>query len=262
MVWQGSHGSDIEARLSNSNSLMVNYRPQKFLGLLAPTQYARVSRPSPAFRVRVWLRETSSDSKTEPALISSLVLWPHPLINEHVIVSTIGCHTPAQRPSSLSCKKPALCKVRVVFSKPVHAVRSWGDHGLFKAKPSSHHVHSTLRSLSCKKPALCKVRVVFSKPVHAVRAWGDPPGTNHGLFKAKPSSHHVHSTLSVTPPTSPCPTLSADAEIIFSAQCAVWCNQKCTIGFNGLKHPVQQIWTKKGGGGGLIFEDYRNASGR
>jgi len=32
--------SDIEARLSNSNSLMVNYRPQKFLGLLAPTQYA------------------------------------------------------------------------------------------------------------------------------------------------------------------------------------------------------------------------------
>ena len=249
------------------------------------------------------------------------MLWPHPLINEHVIVSTIGCHTPAQRPSSLSCKKPALCKVRVVFSKPVHAVRAWGgppgtnhglfkakpsshhvhstlrslsckkpalckvrvvfskpvhavrawgDHGLFKAKPSSHHVHSTLRSLSCKKPAVCKVRIVFSKPVHAVRAWGGPPGTNHGLFKAKPSSHHVHSTLPVTPPTSPCPTLSADAEparkhaeTIFSVQCAVWCNQKCTIGFNGLKHPVQQIWTKKGGeGSGLIFEDYRNASGR
>ena len=34
---------------------MVNYRPQKFLGLLAPTQYARVTRLSPAFRVRVWL---------------------------------------------------------------------------------------------------------------------------------------------------------------------------------------------------------------
>jgi len=69
---------------------------------------------------------------------------------------------------------------------------------------------------------------VFSKPVHAVRAWGGPPGTNHGLFKAKPSSHHVHNTLPVTPPTSPCPTLSADAETarkraetIFSAQCAV-----------------------------------------
>ena len=38
---------------------MVNYRPQKFLGLLAPTQYARVTRLSPAFRVRVWLRETT-----------------------------------------------------------------------------------------------------------------------------------------------------------------------------------------------------------
>ena len=57
---------------------------------------------------------------------------------------------------------------------------------------------------------------------------GGPPGTNHGLFKAKPSSHHVHSTLPVAPPTSPCPTLSADAEparkhaeTIFSAQCAV-----------------------------------------
>ena len=37
---------------------MVNYRPQKFLGLLAPTQYASVTRLSPAFRVRVWLRET------------------------------------------------------------------------------------------------------------------------------------------------------------------------------------------------------------
>ena len=128
------------------------------------------------------------------ALISSLVTLTTPLINEHVIVSTIGCHTPAQR-------------------------------------PSSH---------SCQKPAHCKVRVVFSKPVHAVRAWGGPPGTNHGLFKAKPSSHHVHSTLPVTLPTSPCPTLSADAEparkhaeTIFSAQCAVWCNQKCTIGFNG-----------------------------
>ena len=141
-------------------------------------------------------------------------------------VSAIGCHTPAQRPSSLSCKKPDPCKMRVVFSKPVHAVRARGgpagtNHGLFKAKPSSHHVHSTLpvsaigchtpaqrpSSLSCKKPDPCKVRVVFSKPVHAVRARSGPAGTNHGLFKAKPSSHHVHSTLPVNPPTSPCPTV-------------------------------------------------------
>ena len=56
---------------------------------------------------------------------------------------------------------------------------------------------------------------------------------NHGLFKAKPSSHYVHSTLRIPPPTSPCPTLSADAEsahkrteTIFSVQCAVWYNQK------------------------------------
>ena len=32
---------------------MVNYRPQEFLGLLAPTQYARTTRLSPDFRVRV-----------------------------------------------------------------------------------------------------------------------------------------------------------------------------------------------------------------
>ena len=72
------------------------------------------------------------------------------------------------------------------------------------------------------------LRVVFCKPVHAVRARGGPPGTNHGPFTAKPSCHHVYVTLWVTPPTSPCPTLSADAEparkcteIIFSAHCAV-----------------------------------------
>ena len=42
---------------------------------------------------------------------------------------------------------------------------------------------------------------------------------------AKPSSHHVHVTLWVTLPTSPCPTLSADTEpasvsmqTVFSAQ--------------------------------------------
>ena len=46
-------GSDIEARLSNGN---LNYHPQKFLGLLALTQYVSVTR---AFRVRVWLRETT-----------------------------------------------------------------------------------------------------------------------------------------------------------------------------------------------------------
>ena len=44
--------------LKNGNSLTVNYRPEKFLGLPATNQYARVTRLSPAFRVRVLLRET------------------------------------------------------------------------------------------------------------------------------------------------------------------------------------------------------------
>ena len=33
---------------------------------------------------------------------------------------------PAQSPNSLSCQKPTPYKVRVVFSKPVHAVRAGG----------------------------------------------------------------------------------------------------------------------------------------
>ena len=53
------------------------------------------------------------------------------------------------------------------------------------------------------------------------------PGANYATFTAKPNSCHVHSTLWVTPPSSPCSTLSVDAEparqhaeIIFYAQCA------------------------------------------
>ena len=135
------------------------------------------------------------------ALISSLVTLTTPTHNEHAIVSTVGCHTPAQSPIS---------------------------------------------SFSCQKPALCKVRVVFSKLVYAVRAWGGPPGTvtNHGLFKAKPSSHHVHSILQVTPPTSPCPTspcptLSADAEP--ARKCDV--TKSATIGFNGFIKEIKHCWS-------------------
>ena len=83
------------------------------------------------------------------------------------------------------------------------------------------------------------MRVAFSKPAHAARMRIDPPNANHGFFTAKPSSCHLHVTLWVTPPTSPCPTLSADAEAgchhaetIFSAQCVVWHYQKCTIGLH------------------------------
>ena len=51
------------------NSFMVNYRPQKFLGLLVQTQYARVTRLSPAFCVRVWLRETNQVTRRSNASI-------------------------------------------------------------------------------------------------------------------------------------------------------------------------------------------------
>ena len=37
-------------------------------------------------------------------------------------------------------------------------------------------------------------------------------GINHGPITAKPSSCFVHSTQWLAPPTSPCPTLSADTE--------------------------------------------------
>ena len=48
---------------------------------------------------------------------------------------------------------------------------------------------------------------MFSKPVHAARGRIGPSGANHGPFTAKPSSCHEQ----VTPATSLCPTLSAEA---------------------------------------------------
>ena len=90
-------------------------------------------------------------------------------------------------------------------------------------------------SLPCQISTPYKMRV-FCKPVYEVRARGCPPSPNHDPFTTKSSTHHVHTTLRVTSPTSPCPTLTADAEpthkhvaTIFSAQCAVWYNQTCTI---------------------------------
>ena len=80
-------------------------------------------------------------------------------------------------------------------------------------------------SLSCQKPALCKVRVVFSKPVHAVGSGVALPVPTMAF--SKPSlAATMHSALQVTPCTFPYHTLSADAETIFSAQCAVWYNLK------------------------------------
>ena len=118
-----------------------------------------------------------------------------PTLNEHAIVSPLGCHTSAQCPSSLPCQKLSPYKLRVVFSKPVYAARE---------------------------------RI-------------GPRSPNHSGLTGKPRSLYVHVTLRVTPPTSPYSTYSADAEpahqcaeTIFPAQCAVCCNQKCTIGFKGL----------------------------
>ena len=62
---------DSRSQTLTRNLLMVNYRPQKFRGLLAPTQYASITRLSPAFRVRVWLRETTLEV-AEPLSMAEL----------------------------------------------------------------------------------------------------------------------------------------------------------------------------------------------
>ena len=130
----------------------------------------------------------SFDSKTKPMSTSSVNKLTHDFdyahsFNKHAILSTIGCHVPAQSPSSLPSQK------------------------------QTPH----------------KVRVVFSKPVHAVRVRGGPPGPNHDSFTAKPSSHHVHSTLRVTLPTSPCPTLSGDAELTRKCAETIFSAQLCSV---------------------------------
>ena len=70
-------------------------------------------------------------------------------VNEHTIVCSISCHTPAQSPRSLPCQRnQSSTEVRVVFLKPVHAVRlgsgpPGSNYGPFKAKPNSYHMHIT-----------------------------------------------------------------------------------------------------------------------
>jgi len=54
--WKEVHRSDIATRILKG--LMVNYRSKKFLGLLAPPQFARVTGLSSPSHVRVWLHET------------------------------------------------------------------------------------------------------------------------------------------------------------------------------------------------------------
>ena len=83
-----------------------------------------------------------------------------------------------------------------------------------------NHTHSLMRmqqmlSLVGKYPPEMnhqKVKVEFSRPVRVAKTGTGPLGANDGSYTANSSSCHVHSTLWVIAPTSPCPTLSADAE--------------------------------------------------
>ena len=94
-----------------------------------------------------------------PALISRLMNLTTPTYNQHTIVSIFGCQIPAQNPSSLLCQKPIPYKVRVAFSKPIHAARArisppGPNYGTFTAKHSSHHVYVTLHvTLSLPHPS-------------------------------------------------------------------------------------------------------------
>ena len=47
----------------------------------------------------------------------------------------------------------------------------------------------TPSSLPCQKLIPLQGESRFSKPVHAAKVRIGPPGTNHGLFIAKPSSY-------------------------------------------------------------------------
>ena len=58
------------------------------------------------------------------------------------------------------------------------------------------------------------MRIAFAKPVHAARARIDPHGPEHGTFTAKPTSHHVHVILRVTPLTSHCPVQKLRASML------------------------------------------------
>ena len=60
-----------------------NYHPQKFRGLLTPTQDVSVTRLSPAFRVRVWLRETTNSPCGDFSVAVKLVVFTELVIRLH-----------------------------------------------------------------------------------------------------------------------------------------------------------------------------------
>ena len=82
-------------------------------------------------------------------------------------------------------------------------------HSLMSMQQSAflaEHLFRTQTALPCHKRTAYKVRVLFSISSFMQPVRIGPPSANQFLFTAKPSGYHVHSTLWVTPPTSPCPT--------------------------------------------------------
>ena len=122
-----------------------------------------------------------------------------PYQGDHALEISKHCADSKNEPKSTSSLKKQTCDLSI----NKHAVASIISLANTRSEP--------------KKPSLpelnpYRVRVTFSKPVHVARVRIGPLGANHGLFTTKPSSCHVHSTLWVTTPPSPCPTLFADVE--------------------------------------------------
>ena len=115
----------------------------------------------------------------------------------------LTCHisicVQALTPKLNLCPLPALISRLVTLTIPTH---QWGCN--------SQHYQLSHSCSEPKQPSLPETNPLkgmsdVSKPVLAVRVRIGPPGPNHAPFTAKPSSHHVHSNLQVTPPTFPCP---------------------------------------------------------
>ena len=134
----------------------------------------------------------SFDSKTKPMSTSSVNKLTHDFdyahsFNKHAILSTIGCHVPAQSPSSLPSQKQTPHKVRVVFSKPVHAVRVRGG----TPSPTMTLLQPSLVATMCTAPC----------------GWPYPPPPVPP-FLVTQNSHASAQRLS------------------FLRSCAVWCSQR------------------------------------
>ena len=76
--------------------------------------------------------------------------------------------------------------------------------------------------------------------VGATKAKIGPPNANQAISKTYHNSHHVHITLWVTLPISPCPTFSVYTEPMrrdydsLSVQCTVWLIKSALHGLKGL----------------------------